>query len=147
MAYSYRPRDPRAKLREVATRWTTSMRVAGRAPNCAVVFGRDMPPGSEPHARAWLVGDRRRGAEGDRYVILGDGDVWRSRPGASPALDAAVTAWLAEPNDDLVTLLARALSDARLGAAGLLETAGDVTCVDDRRQEPRAHDGPDRRGG
>ena len=146
MAYSYQPRDPRAKLREVTTRWTTSMRVAGRAPNCAVVFGQDMPPGVEPQARAWLVGDRRTGTEGDRYVILDDGDVWRARPGASPALDAAVAAWLAEPNDDLVTLLARSLSDARLGGAGWLEMAGAVTRVDDRRQEPRAHEGPDRRG-
>ncbi len=146
MVYSYRPRDPRAKLREVTTRWTTSMRVAGRAPNCAVVFGRDMPPGSEPQARAWMVGDRRPGVDGDRYVILDDGDVWRARPGASPALDAAVTAWLAEPNDDLVTLLARSLSDARLGG-GWPEPAGGVTCVDDRRQEPEAHDGPDRRAG
>jgi hypothetical protein len=123
------------------------MKVAGRGPNCAVVFGRDMPPGAEPKARAWLVGDRRRGAEGDRYVILDDGDVWRARPGASPALDAAVAAWLAEPNDDLITLLARSLSDARLGGGGWMEPAGDVTCVDDRRREPQVHDGPDRRGG
>ena len=79
-------------------------------------------------------------------MILDDGDVWRARPGASPALDAAVAAWLAEPDDDLVTLLARSLSDARLGGAGWLEAADGVERVDDRRQELRPHDGPDRRG-
>lgn len=31
MGYSYRPRDPRAKLREVVARYVQSMRVAGRA--------------------------------------------------------------------------------------------------------------------
>jgi hypothetical protein len=146
VAYQYQPRDPRAKLREVTTRWTSSMRVAGRGPNCSVVFGGDVPPGAEPQAHAWLVGDRRPGAEGDRYVILGDGDVWRSRPGASPALDAAVTAWLAEPNDDLVTLLARALSDARFGGPGWPETAEGVERVGDRRQDRQPHQGPERRG-
>ena len=58
MAYSYQPRDPRAKLREVTTKWTTSMRVAGRAPNCAVVFG-------EGHA-APAPSRRRKGMAGRR---------------------------------------------------------------------------------
>ena len=43
----YRPRDPRAKLREVAANWTLSMRVAGRAPNCGVVFGENGSAQSE----------------------------------------------------------------------------------------------------
>jgi hypothetical protein len=146
VAYAYQPRDPRAKLREVAAKWTASMRVTGRQPNCGVVFGEDMPPTGEPPARGWLVGDRRPGADGDRYLIMDDGDVWRARAGASPALDAAVTAWLAAPDDDLVMLLARALGDARLGGAGWLETTGGVERVDDRRQEPRTHDGEERRG-
>ena len=55
---------------------------------------------------------------------MDDGDVWRARAGASPALDSAVAAWLAAPDDDLVMLLARALGDARLGGAGWLEAAG-----------------------
>jgi hypothetical protein len=146
--YNYRPRDPRGKLREVTTKWTASMRVAGRAPNRAVVFGRDTPPGQAPHAQGWLVDDRRPGTTGDRFLILDDGDVWRAaRPGASPALDAAVATWLAEPNDDLVMILARSLSDARLGGSGWLEVADAVERVDDRRQGPGQHEGPDRRGG
>jgi hypothetical protein len=147
VAYSYQPRDPRGKLREVTTRWTASMRVAGRAPNRGVVFGDEPTSRSEPQAQGWLVDDRRPGAAGGRYLVMDDGDVWRApAPGASPALDAAVTAWLAEPNDDIVTILARALSDARLGGSGWLEPADGVESVDDRRAEGRPHDGPDRRG-
>ena len=119
------------------------MRVAGRAPNCGVVFGEGSPPADGPEARGWLVGDRRPGAAGDRYLIMDDGDVWRARAGASPALDSAVTAWLAAPDDDLVMLLARALGDARLGGAGWLEVAGRPGAG--RRPpagRPRPHDGP-----
>jgi hypothetical protein len=147
VAYEYQPRDPRGKLREVATKWTASMRVAGRAPNRAVVFGQDTPPGEAPQAQGWLVDDRRPGATGDRYLIMDDGDVWRaSRSGASPALDAAVAAWLAAPDDDLITILARALSDARIGGSGWLELADGIECVGDRRTERKPHEGPDRRG-
>jgi hypothetical protein len=145
VAYTYRPRDPRGKLREVTTRWTANMRVAGRAPNCTVAFGGDMPPDDGPQPRGWLVDDRRPGAAGDRYLIMEDGDVWCARAGASPALDAAVAAWLSEPNDDLVTLLARALGDARLGGAGWLEATGGPERVEDRRCEPSPHNGPERR--
>ena len=148
MAYNYQPRDPRGKLREVTTKWTASMRVAGRAPNRDIVFGEDGSPGRAPQAQGWLVDDRRHGATGDRYLIMDDGDVWRaSTEGASPALDAAVAAWLAAPDDDLITILARALSDARLGGSGWLEAADGVERVDDRRQERKAHEGPDRRDG
>jgi len=122
------------------------MRVAGRAPNRGVVFGDDTVSDGAP-ARGWLVDDRRPGATGDRYLIMDDGDVWRTpASGASPALDAAVTAWLAEPNDDLVMLLARSLGDARLGGGGWLEVVDGVERVGDRRQERRGHDGPERRG-
>jgi hypothetical protein len=145
--HKYQRRDPRAKLREVTTNWTASMRVAGRAPNCGVVFGEGSPPADGPEMRGWLVGDRRPGAAGDRYLIMDDGDVWRARTGASPALDSAVAAWLAAPDDDLVMLLARALGDARLGGAGWLEVTGGPERVEDRRQEPRFREGPDRRGG
>lgn len=148
MAFSYRPRDPRGKLREVAVKWTASMRVAGRSPNRGVVFGEESPR-PEPDAKAWLVDDRRPGAPGDRYLIMEDGDVWCARAGGagSPALSAAVAAWLEEPNDDLVMLLARSLNDARLGGSGWLEEADGVECVADRRLERRVHDGPERREG
>jgi hypothetical protein len=146
VAYNYQPRDPRGKLREVSTKWTASMRVAGRAPNRAVVFGADSPPAA-PQAQGWLVADRRPGATGVRYLVMDDGDVWRAgRSGASPALDAAVAAWLAGPDDDLISILARSLNDARLGGSGWLETADGVERVDDRRQGRERHDGPDRRG-
>jgi hypothetical protein len=148
MAYEYRPRDPRGKLREVAIRWTANMRVAGRDPNQGVVFGDQPGQAAQPQAHGWLVGDRRPGAAGDRYLIMDDGDVWRAgHEGASPALDAAISAWLTEPNDDLVMLLARALSDARMGGSGWLEGADGVEQVEDRRQGRGLHAGPERREG
>jgi hypothetical protein len=124
------------------------MRVAGRAPNRGVVFG-DLPARqARPQAHGWLVDDRRPGAAGDRYLVMEDGDVWRAgRGGASPALDEAVSAWLQEPSDDLVMLLARALNDARMGGSGWLETADGVERVEDRRLQRREHDGGERRGG
>jgi hypothetical protein len=140
---AYRPRDPRGKLREVATNWTLSMRVAGRAPNCGVVFDRDAPEHAGPQARGWLVGDRRPESQGDRYLILDDGDVWRARARDEP--QEASPSWLTEPDDDLVTLLAKSLGDARLGGAGWLELVGRAECVDDRRRERAGHAGPERR--
>ena len=141
----YRPRDPRGKLREVATNWTLSMRIAGRAPNCGVVFGEIGSPHVAPQAQAWLVGDRRPETRGDRYVILDDGDVWRARTTPSP--EGASASWMTAPDDDLVTLLARSLGDARLGGAGWLELVGRAEQVADRRQERLTHPGPERREG
>jgi hypothetical protein len=140
----YRPRDPRGKLREVTTNWTLSMRIAGRAPNCGVVFGEDAPPHAGPEVRAWLVGDRRPETSGDRYVILDDGDVWRARATEAED-DAARRSWMTEPDDDLVTLLARSLGDARLGGAGWLELVGRAERVADRRQERQPTAGQERR--
>ena len=57
-----------------------------------------------------------------------------------------MAAWLAAPDDDLISILARALGDARLGGSGWLEAADGIERVDDRRQERRPHEGPDRRG-
>lgn len=149
MEYTYRPRDPRGKLREVVTKWTASMKVAGRHPNRGVVFGDDGPPGGEPQAKGWLVDDRRPGASGDAYLLMDDGDVWRAGRGQSPspALDAAVDAWLAEPSDDLVMLLARSLSDARMGGSGWLHDGDGVERVGERRRARQSHEGPDRRTG
>jgi hypothetical protein len=140
----YRPRDPRSKLREVAANWTLSMRVAGRAPNCGVVFGQDAPPFAGPDARGWLVADRRPDTRGDRYLIMDDGDVWRCR--TSPESDPPPPAWMTEPDDEFVGLLARSLGDARLGGAGWLELVGRAERVDDRRRERAGHTGPERRG-
>ena len=41
VSYSYQPRDPRAKLREVAAKWVSAMRVSGHAPNRGIVFDGD----------------------------------------------------------------------------------------------------------
>lgn len=139
----YRPRDPRGKLREVTTNWTLSMRIAGRAPNCGVVFDREAPPHSGPQARGWLVGDRRPESQGTRYLIMDDGDVWRARP--TEAQEQSPASWMTEPDDDLVTLLAKSLGDARLGGAGWLELVGRAECVEDRRREQAGHQGPERR--
>jgi hypothetical protein len=138
---TYRPRDPHAKLREVATNWTLSMRIAGRAPNCGVVFGEDDSSSAGPQARAWLVGDRRPETRGDRYLIMDDGDVWRARTDPS----SGEKSWMTEPDDDLVNLLARSLGDARLGGAGWLELVGRAEHVRDRRSRHEAHQGPERR--
>jgi hypothetical protein len=138
----YRPRDPRGKLREVATNWTLSMRIAGRVPNCGVVFGEDVSPHAGAQTHAWLVGDRRPESRGDRYLIMDDGDVWRAR---TTGAQEESSAWMTEPDDDLVSLLARSLGDARLGGAGWLELAGRAERVQDRRRERATHPGPERR--
>ncbi len=145
MEYNYQPKDPRGKLREIACKWTQSMKVAGRGPNRDVAFIRDGTQ-EEVCAHGWLVDDRRPGVDGCRYLVMEDGDVWRAT-GSDPttALDAALEAWLAEPNDDLVTLLARALSDARYGGSGWLEEGQGVQRVADRRTSPQPYGGPERR--
>ena len=146
MAYGYQPRDPRAKLREIVTKYLSSMRVAGHTPAKGVVFGEDRQAGS-PHTYGWLVDDRRPGVDESKFLLFDDGDVWRAKtaPGASPALDAAVEAWMNEPSDDLVMLLARSLQDARMGGGGWLDAGEGVERVDDRRRQQRPHGGRDRR--
>lgn len=134
MSYSYQPRDPRSKLRQVAVKWVSAMRVTGHAPNRDIVFADDSA--TAPHIRGFLVDDRRPQASAERYLILEDGDVLR----------APEETWLAEPNDELVTLFAKALGDARMGGSGWLADRGDeLERVPDRREGPRHHDGPERR--
>jgi hypothetical protein len=135
--YSYRPRDPRGKLREVTSRWVAAMRVAGCTPNRGVVFG-DEGDANAPQAYGYLVDDRRPEAQGQRYLVLQDGDVL-----------CPPETWLGEPNDQLVTLLPKALADARLGGSGWLiqEDGGEhsLECVPDRRNRHEACPGPERR--
>jgi hypothetical protein len=136
VACSYRPRDPRAKLREVAAKWVSAMRVAGHAPNRGVVFVGDSSTPSAAHVHGFLVDDRRPQASAERYLILEDGDVLR----------APEETWMAEPNDELVTLFAKALADARMGGSGWLADGGDeFASVPDRRGERRPHEGAERR--
>jgi hypothetical protein len=134
--YSYRPRDPHAKLREVAGRWVSAMRVAGRSPNRGVHFGRAAAEPAPAHTRGFLVDDRRPDASGGRYLVLEDGDV----------LLAPEERWLPEPDDQFVTLLAKALADARMGGSGwLADGDGAVEQVPDRRAGQLPHQGPERR--
>ena len=137
MSYSYQPRDPRAKLREVAAKWVSAMRVTGHAPNRGIAFRGDSSTATAPHVHGFLVDDRRPQASGERYLVLEDGDVLRGPE----------EAWLAEPSDELVTLFAKALADARFGGSGWLADGGDaLERVPDRRAERRFHEGPERRG-
>jgi hypothetical protein len=161
MAYEYHPKDPRAKLREVVTKYLANMRVAGQRPNRGVAFDDTGLAVGTRHMSGWLVDDPRPVAgRGARYLMLEDGDVWRAvgnpsgelggadQPGSSSALDAAVARWLAEPSDDLVTLLARSLADARMGGSGwLADGDGSVEVVADRRAGGSDHAGPERRRG
>jgi len=137
VSYAYRPRDPRAKLREVVSKWVSAMRVAGQSPNRGVVFGQDSAAPAIAHARGFLVDDRRPEAAGERYLVLEDGDVLR----------APEARWLPEPDDQFVMLLAKALADARRGGSGwLADGDGDIERVPDRRTERAIHQGPERRG-
>jgi len=136
MSFSYQPRDPRAKLREVSARWVSAMRVTGHAPNRGIVFAGDSSITAAPQVHGLLVDDRRPQASGARYLVLEDGDVLR----------APDETWLAEPNDELVTLFSRALADARMGGSGWLADGGDeLARVPDRRGERRPHEGAERR--
>ncbi len=160
MAYEYRPKDPRGKLREVVTKYLSNMRVAGRQPNRGVAFDAAAADAGAAHTSGWLLDDHRPQDGENRYLLLEDGDVWHAvapppgrtggldQPGPSPALDAAVDRWLAEPSDDLVTLLARSLSDARMGGSGwLADGEASVEVVTDRRAGRSGHHGPERRRG
>jgi len=151
VSYSYQPKDPKAKLREVVSKYVSAMRIAGRVPNCAVFFGGSSAEANAPHTHGYLVLDRRPEARGARYLFLEDGDVLHA-PGES---------WLEETNDELVTLLAKSLADARMGGSGWLEDAdGSQEAqeareareaqevqerVPDRRSGARPHQGPERR--
>jgi hypothetical protein len=137
VAYTYHPRDPHGKLREVGAKWMAAMRVAGRQPNRTVVFGHDPAAADTAQVRGFLIEDRRSANACGRYLVLEDGDV----------LCAPSGGWLPEPDDDVVTLLSRALADARMGGSGwLAEGDGTVELAPDRRSERLPHQGPERRG-
>ncbi|MBE3033183.1 MAG: hypothetical protein IMZ74_08300 [Actinobacteria bacterium] len=112
------------------------MRVTGHAPNRGIVFDGASSTATAPHVHGFVVDDRRPHVLGERYLVLEDGDVMR----------APEKTWLAEPSDELVTLFAKALADARMGGSGWLADGGDaLERVPDRRAERRFHEGPERR--
>jgi hypothetical protein len=147
----YQPKFPKAKLHEIVVKYIASMGTAGRATNCTVAFARNGGVQSRGQVRGWLLKDPRPESAGNRYLLLGDGDVWREveRPVAAGADADGVRAWLNGPDDDLVTLLARSLANARMGGGGFLESEEHVDLsprtVADRRLEQQPHGGPERR--
>jgi hypothetical protein len=166
VTYNYRPKDPRAKLREVVLKYVESMRTAGRAPNLGVVFDGGAAPAVQAQAYGYLVEDRRSGR---RYILMEDGDVLcDDRQGAGRDAGAELSPersymflasaegvpnppdnpWMGEPDDELVTLLARSLADARMGGTGwMVGAVEDVEprAVPDRRVAQQSHQGPERR--
>jgi len=166
VTYNYRPKDPRAKLREVVLKYVESMRTAGRTPNLGVVFDGGAAPAEQAQAYGYLLEDRRNGR---RYILMEDGDVLcDDRQGAgrdagkelSPERSYMFLAsaegvpnppdnpWMGEPDDELVTLLARSLADARMGGAGWMVGAAEEVeprPVPDRRVAQHSHQGPERR--
>ena len=151
MGYTYQPKFPKAKLREIVTKHQGVIQTLGLPPNCSVAFVDAGGSLSAANVRGWLLKDPRPQADGHRYVLLTDGDVWRE---VEPPVDAgdvpgAQRIWLNGPDDDLVTLLARSQANVRTGGNGFLEDEEHVELdphlVTDRRQEHHPHEGPERR--
>jgi hypothetical protein len=150
---TYRPKYPRAKLREIVTKHMTVLQTLGLTPNCDVAFVGADGAVSPAHIRAWLLKDPQAPAGSRRYVLLSDGDVWREveAPADAAGVPSGERVWLNGPDDDLVLLLSRSQSNARLGGQGFLEDEEsvllDAHVVADRREEQRPHEGPERRHG
>lgn len=151
MTNGYQPRFPKAKLHEIVTKYVASMTLAGRAANCSVAFAREDGGQSRANVRGWLLKDPRPENAGNRCLLLADGDVWREveRPASGGADAAGIRTWLNGPDDDLVTLLARSLANARTGGGGFLEDEEHVDLsphtVADRRHEQQPHGESERR--
>jgi hypothetical protein len=112
------------------------MRVTGYAPNSDIVFPGDPTTTGASRIHGFLVDDRRPQTSGERYLVLEDGDVLREQGGT----------WLAEPTDEVVTLFAKSLADARMGGSGWLADGGNrLERVPERRGGRRPHEGPERR--
>ena len=148
MSYSYQPKFPQAKLREIVTKYEAVMQTLGMAPNCSIAFvGADWSV-SPAHVRGWLLKDPSPQADGQRCVLLPDGDVWREvEPPVSAGQDPNDQCiWLNGPDDDLVTLLARSQANVRTGGNGFVEAEEHVELdphlVTDRRREQHPRQGP-----
>ena len=93
------------------------MRVTGRAPNRERGLRHDASATGRRPVDGWSTTGRRPAPR--RPVPRPRGRRRLARPRALPALDAAVAAWLAEPNDELVMLLAeRSATRASAAPAG-----------------------------
>jgi hypothetical protein len=153
MAYMYKLKDPRGKLRQIVLEYEKKMRVIGLGPNREVTFC-DCVPGQPCDTIGWLLDDPRVENVHQRYVLLQDGDVWHEslgRPGNGAAPTSSDRQWLGEPTDDLATLLPKSLFDAQRGGSGFLSDEGGRTdaplVVGDRRDRQQPFQGADRRRG
>jgi len=153
VSYTYQPKFPKAKLREIVTKYEAVMKTLGKAPNCSVAFVGADGSVSPARVRGWLLKDPSPQADGQRCALLSDGDVWREvEPPSGAGQDRDDRRiWLNGPDDDLVTLLARSQANVRIGGNGFLEAEEHVELdphlVTDRRQEEHSHEGPERRHG
>ena len=142
MTYEYHPKYPRQKLREIVQKYLQQLAMLRRDTNCDVSFAQDGEGSEAPTARGWLL-EAPGGGVAERYLLMRDGDVWREAP---PPLNQEPPTWLGEPDDDICTLLAKSLANARLGGTGFLadEDHGAVV-VADRRSGQMTFQGPERR--
>jgi hypothetical protein len=144
----YQPKDPKAKLHEVATTYIAAMLKVGFAPNCSVAFSNESGAVSPDTVRGWLLKDPEPEAQGARYVVLDDGDVWREVEAPAPEGGGeSRRTWLNGLDDDAVMLLHHSLRSARMSGDGYLEQEEHVQLrvLDDRRHQQASHPGPERR--
>ncbi len=142
MTYEYHPKYPRQKLREIVQKYLQQLAILRRDTNCDVSFTQDGSPG-EPTARGWLLATTAPDGSPTRYLLMRDGDVWREAP---PPAGQEPPTWLGEPDDDIVSLLAKSLANARLGGQGfLVEEDQSAIVAADRRTGQLTFQGPERR--
>lgn len=151
MAYMYKLKDPRGKLRQIVLEYQRKMRVMGFVPNREITFC-DCVPGRPGESVGWLLDDPRVENVHQRYVLLQDGDVWHESLGGSAnggPPSSGDKQWLGEPTDDLTTLLPKSLMDAQRGGGGFLSDEGERAdaplVVADRRDRQEPFDGANRR--
>ncbi len=143
MTYEYRPKFPRQKLREIVQKYLQQLAMLRREPNCDVAFTQDATASGPPTARGWLLETPAANGSPERYLLMRDGDVWREAP---PPAGQEPPTWLGEPDDDIVSLLAKSLANARLGGNGFLaEEAAGTVVVADRRTGQMTFQGAERR--
>jgi hypothetical protein len=151
VTYSYQPKFPKTKLREIVVKYIGVMETLGKAANCSVAFVGSDGTAGEARVRGWLLSDTRPETPASRYVILPDGDTWREVASPQQAdLPEGARVWLNGPDDDLVTLLARSQANARMGGNGFLDDEAALELgayqVTDRREQQQPYQGPERRG-
>ena len=151
MSYEYAPNFPKKKLHQIVTTYIDAIEALGREPNARVAFYRDGVPEGAVRVRGWLLNSLTDEPGSCRHLLLPDGDVWREAvtPATEGSAAESTREWLSGPDDDLVVLMARSLSNARSKGHGFLAGPEDVELdphvVDDRRTERRSSEDAKRR--